>query len=292
MTGPVEENQTISAIMVSYRTGPTLLKSLHALLADPAVNDIYLVDNGNQPEDRAALMGLRDALAADDRLHLVQGQGNIGFAKACNYGAALSAGNYLLFVNPDAVIGQGSAALLRTALQTQPSVPSLVGGHIRSEDGGEQRGGRRGRLTLLSAFHSLLPRSGPVRDTDYDQSKAPFPAKTGPMRTISGAFFMIDRSSFEEVGGFDEGYFLHVEDIDLCDRLWEAGGTVLFHPQAEAVHYGGTSDVSSLRVSGHKLRSLLRYFWRSGGIVTKVMTVMAAPFLALLLGLQGLVRLR
>src|SRR5512143_4225045 len=68
------------------------------------------------------------------------------------------------------------------------------------------------------------------------------------------------REDFEALKGFDEGYFLHVEDVDLCWRVRRQGGEVLFHPRAEVIHLGHTSHVSPLKVEFHKGVGLARYF--------------------------------
>ena len=73
-------------------------------------------------------------------------------------------------------------------------------------------------------------------------------------------FFLTSKISFERLGGFDEGYFLHVEDIDLCRRCREAGGHVMYDPRAGALHYGATADMPSKVVAGHKADGLKRYF--------------------------------
>ncbi len=78
--------------------------------------------------------------------------------------------------------------------------------------------------------------------------------------TISGACFCMRREDFEAVQGFDEGYFLHVEDVDLCWRVRQGGGEVLFQPKAEVIHLGHTSHASPLRVEFHKGVGLARYF--------------------------------
>ena len=80
------------------------------------------------------------------------------------------------------------------------------------------------------------------------------------MPTISGACFAMRRRDFDALGGFDEGYFLHVEDIDLCWRARRAGGQVLFQPKAQVVHLGHTSLEHPVKVEFHKGVGLTRYF--------------------------------
>ena len=72
----------------------------------------------------------------------------------------------------------------------------------------------------------------------------------------------MSREDFDCVQGFDEKYFLHVEDVDLCWRVRQAGGRVLFHPKAEVIHLGHTSLTSPIRVEFHKGVGLARYFRR------------------------------
>jgi GT2 family glycosyltransferase len=105
---------------------------------------------------------------------------------------------------------------------------------------------------------------------------------------VSGAFFLMRRDGYEKLGGFDEGYFLHVEDVDLCRRAWEAGGEVIFVPAAGALHYGSTSDAPSAFVTGHKAKSLARYFRKfAKGPLERLAVEAAVPFIGLALKLRG-----
>jgi GT2 family glycosyltransferase len=100
--------------------------------------------------------------------------------------------------------------------------------------------------------------------------------------TISGACLMTDRPSFEKMGGFDERYFLHVEDIEICRRARQMGGQVGFVPGATVMHYGSTSNVPRVWIEKEKLKGFLRYFWNyTSGLTPKILTVLAAPFMAI-----------
>ena len=103
------------------------------------------------------------------------------------------------------------------------------------------------------------------------------------MPTISGACFALRRKDFESLGGFDEGYFLHVEDIDLCWRARQAGGEVLFQPKAEVVHLGHTSLEHPLKVEFHKGVGLSRYFIKRADTIQRyVIAVLLAPLILLM----------
>jgi GT2 family glycosyltransferase len=267
----------ISVIMVSYMTGPALMEAIMAVLSDRDIHELIVVDNGNTENARARLSQLT---AKHRRVRFLQGHGNIGFARACNYGANLATGHYLLFLNPDAVITKGAARQLANAGDCLVE-PWITGGLLRDEKGQEQRGARRRALTPMSALVGFLPILEIIpglrsvhRETD------PLPTEPVQIDTISGACLMTDRPSFDRTGGFDERYFLHVEDIEICRRTRQMGGQVGFVPGATVMHYGSTSRVPRVWIEKEKLKGFLRYFWNySPGLLPKVLTVIAAPLM-------------
>ncbi len=251
---------TVSAIVVSFNTGPVLFDCLAALHGDPAIDEIVLVNNGNPA---GTLERIGELYGESQRLSVTGGGINRGFAAGVNLGAAQSKGDRLLVINPDAVLQPGSVAALEAALGGAAE-PAVVGGKIYGEDGQEQRGARRRRLTMRSAAATFLGMGwlqavnpGFVNINRHDE---PEPAGPTPMDAVSGALLFVSRSSFERLGGFDEGYFLHVEDLDLCRRAEAEGGTVLYTPLASALHHGATSDAPTLVVEKHKGAGLNRYF--------------------------------
>jgi len=268
----------ISVIMVSYMTGPALMEAVTAVLADRDIHELIVVDNGNTESARTRLAQLT---AKHQHVRFLQGHGNIGFARACNFGAKLATGHYLLFLNPDAVIAKGAARQLANAGDGLME-PWITGGLLRDEKGQEQRGARRRALTPLSALVGFLPILEIIpglrsihRETD------PLPKEPVQIATISGACLMMDRPSFERTGGFDERYFLHVEDIEICRRTRQMGGQVGFVPGATVMHYGTTSLAPRVWIEKEKLKGFLRYFWNyTPGLMPKVMTILAAPFMA------------
>lgn len=249
----------ISVIMVVYMTGEALEQSLACVLADPEVDEFVLVDNGSNAREAAAM---RAMAARDGRLRLVTGHGNVGFARGANLGAQSATGDVLVFLNPDAFLQPGAASALAAAV-LEGGRMRLVGGRVLNADRSEQRGARRGEITPLAALLSLssLTRRVPaLRRYEVHWEGQDAPAELCAVPTISGAFFAMRRIDYGRIDGFDEGYFLHVEDIDLCWRVREAGGEVMFHPTAEVVHLGHTSRASPVRVELYKGLGLARYF--------------------------------
>lgn len=268
----------ISVVMVSYYTGPSLMESVPAVLADTDILELIIVDNGNTVSARQRLW----ALAKNERrIRIVQGQGNVGFGRACNYGAKLARGDYILFLNPDAVIEKGTAMVLAEC-GDELTRPWVAGGNLQTVNGVEQRGSRRNALTPVSAVVSFTPLHKLPGLKSVHLEKQPLPEEPVKMPIVSGACMMVDRESFDMLGGFDEHYFLHVEDIDICRRAKLSGGDVYFVPNAKVMHYGSTSRARIVRVERNKLRGFVRYFWNySSRWWAKLLVIAAWPFMYL-----------
>jgi hypothetical protein len=250
----------VSVVMVVYMTGPALFESIGFVLSEPAVGEFVIVDNGSPPEDAQRL---RRLAASEPKIKLLTGHGNVGFARACNMGAAAATGRKLLFLNPDAFLQPGCVEALEEALARCPVRPCIVGARVMNANGTEQRGGRRGEVTpatTLLSFTRLSHRLPWLRKFEIHREFEPMPTQPVEVPTISGACFFMAREDFAGVGGFDGGFFLHVEDVDLCWRVRERGGRVLYQPTARIIHLGSTSNASPVVVEFWKGVGLARYF--------------------------------
>lgn len=271
----------VSVVMVTWRTGPHLREAVRAVLAAPDVDEFILVNHDNPPEVEAELRAMADA---NERMTFIASGGNLGFSKGCNLGADQASGDFIFFLNPDAVLAPGVASRLVETGETARR-PWIVGARVLDKNGREQRGARRGLLTPWTALvgflglHRLEPVFGRAFH-DIHRERDPVPP--GPIRidVTSGAALMMRRDDFNALGRFDERYFLHVEDIDLCRRVLEAGGEVLFEPRAELLHYGSTSEASLFRVEWNKAHGFRRYFWKFyDRFPQRVITIIAIPFI-------------
>lgn len=263
----LRSRRRVSIVMVVYMTGEALTESLARVLADPLVDEFVIVDNGSTSAEASHLCALADR---DDRVVLLAGHGNVGFARGANLGARKASGDILIFLNPDAFLQPGCVAGLVRAIENR-TVPSLVGGRVLNADRTEQRGARRGDITPMTALLSLsrLAQHIPgLRRYEVHWENDAAPDHVAPVPTVSGACICMRREDFDAVDGFDEGFFLHVEDVDLCWRVRRAGGQVLFHPKAEVVHLGHTSRTSPLKVEFHKGMGLARYFRKRATSIT------------------------
>jgi GT2 family glycosyltransferase len=269
--------RTVSVVMVVYMTGAALDESIERVLKDPLIDEFVIVDNGSSGADAAGLRALADR---DPRVVLLSGHGNVGFARGANLGARAARGDLLVFLNPDAFLQPRCIAELVREIEGRP-VPTIVGGRVLNSDLTEQRGARRGDITLMAAILSvsqLAQRVPAWRRHEVHWEGEPVPDQAMAVPTISGACFCLRREDFDCLQGFDEKYFLHVEDVDLCWRVRQMGGRVLFHPKAEVIHLGHTSQTSPLRVEFHKGVGLARYFRkRAQGLVGWLAACLLSP---------------
>ncbi len=245
-----------SIIMVSYHTGPVIEQAIAAIkeLAEPV--ELVLVNNGNPPEIEK---DFAKRFEADPDIHYITGHGNIGFGKGCNLGVQKCKGEKILLLNPDSILPTDA---LRHLQQQEKGLerPYMLGARLLDDNEKEQSGCRRALLTPVTAFvESLgLYRFFPQYRLNYHTD--PVPKGRTQMPAISGAFMYLNKKDFEAIHGFDEGYFLHVEDLDLCYRFTQSGGKIYYLPRLVVTHVGGTSEVSSEFIEKHKAISFSRYF--------------------------------
>ena len=240
-------NDAIAAVVVTYRSAGTIGECLARLRAAEGVAEIRVVDNASG--DGTLEIVQRHAIA-DPRVRFIANPDNPGFAVACNQGAADSQSPWLAFVNPDCFVETDSLARLR---EHAASPDALLGADLVGEDGARDAAARR-------------------RDPDFaamlrDPSRAQLGVAMDPSQTlqqveaVSGALMLLPRALFERIGGFDQGYRLHAEDLDLCRRVRQAGARVACANDVAVVHVRGVSSRSRpLFVEWHKHRGLWRYF--------------------------------
>ncbi|KAA5606155.1 glycosyltransferase family 2 protein [Roseospira marina] len=245
----------LSVVMVYYG-GAEARPVLDALRAEPAVAEVILVNNLESGPPWPPALGPRPE-GDGPPLRLVHGQGNVGFGAGCNRGVAEARGDRLLLLNPDCLPAPGTLPAVLALAPRPPDEAWMIGARLLGPDGQEQVGGRRNAGTpgqwLGEAFGGRFAR--------VNRHREPLPtADLVPIPAISGAFMLMPTAFYRRLGGFDERYFLHFEDLALCRAVWRAGGRVLFAPHRTAAHLKSRSPVSGLFVTRHKIRGCWRYF--------------------------------
>ena len=247
--------QGVAAVVVSHESGASIEACLARLRAAAGVAEIRVVDNGSSDDTVAVVQ--RHALD-DPRLRFIANPDNPGFATACNQGAAASAAPWLAFVNPDCMVEADSfEAMLGHAAALGGEV--LMGADLVDEDGVRDGAARRADPDFAAMLRGPL-RAGRGRPLDVAVDAA---AALQPVDAVSGALMLLPRALFDRIGGFDIGYRLHAEDLDLCRRARMAGATVAVANDVRVLHLRGVSSRSRpFFVEWHKHRGLWRYFRR------------------------------
>jgi hypothetical protein len=241
----------IAVVVVAYQSAETIEACLERLRAAAGVAAIRVVDNGST--DGTLEIVQRHALA-DPRLRFIANPDNPGFATACNQGAGDSDGRWLAFVNPDCLPEPDALARLRAHARGCAREP-LLGADLVDEAGVRDGAARRRDPDFAAMLRASSARRLDLA-VDETQPLQPVPA-------ISGALMLMPRTLFARIGGFDQGYRLHAEDLDLCRRAREAGAFVAVANDVRVVHIRGVSSRSRpVFVEWHKHRGLARYFRR------------------------------
>jgi N-acetylglucosaminyl-diphospho-decaprenol L-rhamnosyltransferase len=277
---------SIAAVVVDHNTGPLLDGCVRSLLDDGA-DQIIVVENGHPGSAGRALAGLLEVTPAAPVTVLRPGQ-NIGFGAGANRGLAALSGSadgpqWVLISNSDLLVHGGALGALRRVLEARPAW-ALVGPRIFTEEGDVYPSVRRFPSFVDAAGHALLALVNPEnRFTKRYNPGTPEGDVVVEAGWISGSCFMARRDALEELGGFDEAYFMYAEDMDLCWRAHHAGWGVGFGGTASVTHIQGVSTARHpyrMMLAHH--RSALRFTVRT----TSGWRRAALPFAAAVLGLR------
>jgi GT2 family glycosyltransferase len=244
-------------VVINYNTRNDLRACL--LSAEEKLPDypVVVVDNGSH--DGSQEMVERDF----PRARLVRNRGNLGYASACNLGIKVTSEPYVFILNSDVEFpGNGLEEILEF-MDRHPEVGAL-GPLVLNPDGSRQMSCRRFPSLLESVVHGFLGELWPDNPLTRKYQLKDLPAdRPREVDWVSGAAMLLRREAVENVGGFDERYFMYVEDVDLCWRLRHAGYRVYFHPGFRVVHkVGRSSSQQSLRMLWEHHRSMLVFFRR------------------------------
>jgi len=255
---PKNKIANISVVIVNYNAGNFLRQCVDSLLNCPLSLEIIVVDNDSHD-------GSVDALPDCSDVQLIRNTSNLGFASACNTGARVATAPFILFLNPDCCFESGTLVRLLEALCLNDQA-GMAGGLLCNADGSEQAGGRRDiptpwrsfvRAFGLSRFADRWPRLF----YDFHLYKQSLPEHDIEVEAISGACMLVKREAMEDVGMWDDAYFLHCEDLDWCMRFRQKNWKILFVPSAKIYHaLGICSGSRPLFVEWHKHKGMLRFY--------------------------------
>lgn len=249
-----------SIIIIAADSGAGLRDCVARALASSVPVEVILVDNASGdgvPREIAR------EYANDARVRVIFNEANRGFGPAVNRGAKLASADALLILNPDCMLEPNTIERMRESASAHPQAGVI--GAVVCDANGEPDPASRRRDPLLR--RSLMTLSGFARREEDDPKYAginvpgPMPDEVIETENVSGALMLLPRKVFETLGGFDESYFLHCEDLDLCRRARDAGFQVLLAGDVRVLHgKGGSSRHRPVFVSRHKHRGMWRWF--------------------------------
>jgi N-acetylglucosaminyl-diphospho-decaprenol L-rhamnosyltransferase len=243
----------VAAVVVNYNAGAALSECV-ASLKHEGVAALVVVDNGSTDDSLACLA------AKYSDVRVLHTDRNVGYGGGANYGARQTSGELLLVCNPDLVLQPGALGAMAGRLAQDPSL-GLVGPALVTPAGDLQASGRAFPTIRRSSFQGALGVLAPqnVYSRRYREANRAR-AATGIVDWVTGACLLVRREAFETVGGFDDRYFMYVEEVDLCWRLARAGWRTGYEPSARVVHLAGvsTAAVPYRMIAAHHL-SLWRF---------------------------------
>jgi N-acetylglucosaminyl-diphospho-decaprenol L-rhamnosyltransferase len=275
--------EAIAAVVVDHDTGPLLSSCVRSVLAD-GTSSVVVVENGATGSSEAPLADVLGRRSA--RVLVVRPGRNVGFGAGVNRGLAVLAADpsppeWVLVSNADLEVHPGALSALRAALDTHPGW-AIVGPRIFTDTGEVYPSVRSFPSFTDAAGHALLAQFKPDNPFTkrYNPGSPEGDTVTGA-GWVSGSCFLARRRALEELGGFDEAYFMYAEDMDLCWRAHRAGWGVGFAGTAAVTHVQGVSTARHpyrMMVAHH--RSALRFTVRT----TTGWRRLALPFAVLVLG--------
>jgi len=255
---PQHADCQVSIVIVNYNSGSFLKEAVRSVMDQTDVTlEVIVVDNASRDDSLDAL---------PEQIKIIRNDKNLGFAKGCNLGTAEARGQYVLFLNPDSRLHHGSLAKLVETLEQTPNAV-VAGPVLLNPDGSEQAGGRRDIPSPWKTFCMLLHLDALMPDhprfKNFNHAGRPTPENEIAVDAVSGACMLVRSSALARQGGFDEEYFLHFEDLELCMRMGRSKQLVMFVPAAKCTHTKGQCSVSRpIFVEYHKHNSFVKFMNR------------------------------
>jgi hypothetical protein len=277
----------LSIIVINWNTRDLLYSCLtsilHATLDHRVESEVIVIDNnssdGSQEMVRTKFKGVR----------LIESKENMGYCRAANLGVRQSEGRYVLTSNSDIEFKEGHLSGIVSFMDENPDI-GAVGPRLVNSDGSIQHSCRNFPSFFNAMVHAFagifFPNnrfSRKYKMMDFDHNK------TSRVDWVSGACMLFRREAFERVSGFDERYFMYVEDMDICYAINVAGYSVYYYPDVTALHIiGQSSKRAGYRMISEFQKSIFRFYRKrySGGFM-----ILSIPLIFLGLVVRGAILL-
>jgi GT2 family glycosyltransferase len=230
-------------------------------------------------------------------IRLIANEINKGFAAAVNQGIDASDSDLILLINADCQVYEHSIDKLIDYFKDNPEL-AIAGPRILNSDGSIQYSCRTFPSFFGAAVHTLLAHIYPNNPVSR-KYKLMDVCRDEPFSVdwVSGSCMMIRRTALKDTGLFDENYFMYVEDIDLCYRIWQKDWEVHYMPHSEVLHHVAGSSRrqrsvervsrgAAIRASYRMQKSVFYFFWKNYRKTAKVLLI---PFIIIALGFRLLI---
>lgn len=255
-----------SVIVLTYNSSRFIEQMLNSLKTFAKGCEILVVDNDSKDDSVKIAKQF-------DFVKVLETGTNLGFAKGLNFGAEKATGDLLLFINPDAVLKSGKMEDLTEVFEKKEDL-GVLGGKILDFKGNTENSAGK--------FFNLWETIAIILGLDNLLGVRFSPNKFESVDFVSGGFMMVRRSVFDKIGGFDEDFFMYVEDMDFCYRMKLAGYKTFFSPDIVIAHAGQGSSSKEFAVINiykgilnfyKKRKDKLEYSIVRFGLQTKALTV-------------------
>ncbi len=231
-TGEIE----LSIIILSYNTEALTQQTIESIYESTELGtdsfEIIVLDNASTD---GSLGMLRKLSKSRSNLEIIESKENTGFSKGNNIASKQAKGTYFLFLNSDIIVQEKGIDNLFRYLKEHDQTVHFAGGKLLNKDTSDQASCGP-FYTLPVVFGALFLRGDYWGLTRYS------PEEIKRVDWVSGACLLTKKEYFEKVGGFDEGIFMYMEEIDLLYRAKKLGYQTYFVPQARFIHLGSASS--------------------------------------------------
>jgi len=247
---------SLSIILVNYNGAEFLHDCLSSIVSfvDFCTSEVIIVDNFSKDDSVKIIQNNFPTFK------LICSDSNLGFGKANNLAVKQSQGKYLLFLNNDTILTENTPKILSDYLTENQDV-GAVGSRLTFKDGSYQLSCGRFPNLVIEFIYKM--RSGldyrwhQIFSIFYDHLYAKFT----DVDWVTGACLMMHRDTFNQLGGFDESFFMYFEDVDLCKRVKDLGLKVVYYPQTTVIHLlGGSAQGGKKSVNTHYRNSQIHYY--------------------------------
>ena len=231
---------SISIIIVNYNLSREVELCIDSILnvGLNSIREIIVIDNNSTEDDRGILFSKYSSLKEKIFLHYLKENNGFGFGN--NYGSLYASGDIIFFLNPDALINNNIFPYIENIFQINPSI-SVLGPKIINENHSREKSA--GKFpNLLLEFFNIFSLSIWIEKRYFNFKSKNIGEGFIDVDWITGAAMFVRKSEFEKVGGFDTNFFMYSEEVDLCKRVKNNGGRVVYCPKVEIVHKGSVGS--------------------------------------------------